>query len=74
MCPQGAHDLRDTLEFLGTMRIAHKARQIGRNELPDNLLSLKELSNFEISQLKDAFRVVQTMQEVLAQRYHSRRF
>ena len=71
---QGAHDLRDTLEFLGKMRIAHQARQIGRSELPDNLLSLKELSNFEISQLKDAFRVVQTMQEVLGQRYHSGRF
>lgn len=71
---QGARDLRDALEFLGTLRTAHQARQISAGEAPDNFLSLKELSNFERRQLKDAFQVVQTMQEVLGQRYHSGRF
>ncbi len=66
---QGARDLRDALEFLGTTRIRHQARQIEKNLPADNMLSLSELSNFERSQLKDAFGVVQTLQSVLAQRY-----
>ncbi len=66
---QGAHDLRDALEFLATLRIQHQALQMARGQLPDNHLALHELSNFERSQLKDAFGVVQTLQSVLAQRY-----
>ncbi len=65
----GAHDLRGALEFLATQRIRHQARQIEREQPADNLLSLAELSDFERSQLKDAFRVVQLLQSVLAQRY-----
>lgn len=71
---QGARDLRDALEFLGTLRIAHQARQIARGQEPDNFLALEELSHFERSHLKDAFLVVQTLQSVLGQRYQSGRF
>ncbi|MDP2255409.1 MAG: putative nucleotidyltransferase substrate binding domain-containing protein [Polaromonas sp.] len=71
---QGARDLRDALEFLGKLRIAHQARQIARGQAPDNFLALQELSNFERSHLKDAFLVVQTLQGVLSQRYQSGRF
>jgi CBS domain-containing protein len=66
---QSARDLRDALEFLGGLRIAHQARQIEQGLAADNMLSLSELSNFERTQLKDAFAVVQTLQSVLAQRY-----
>lgn len=71
---QGARDLRDALEFLGTLRIAHQARQIARGQAPDNFLALEELSHFERSHLKDAFLVVQTLQGVLGQRYQAGRF
>jgi len=71
---QGAHDLRDALEFLAKLRITHQALQISRGQVADNFLNLKALSNFERSQLKDAFSVVQTMQNVLGQRYQSGRF
>jgi CBS domain-containing protein len=71
---QGARDLRDALEFLGTLRIAHQARQIARGQAPDNFLALEELSNFERGHLKDAFLVVQTLQGVLGQRYQAGRF
>ena len=40
----------------------------------DNHLKPDELSNFERTQLKDAFVVVQSMQNVMGQRYHSGRF
>jgi len=66
---QGAHDLRDALEFLGTLRIRHQTAQMQAGAAADNYLSLSTLSNFERSQLKDAFGVVQTLQSVLSQRY-----
>ena len=71
---QGAHDLRDALEFLAKLRITHQASQISRGQAPDNFLDLSEISNFERTQLKDAFEVVRTMQKVLGQRYQSGRF
>ncbi len=66
---KSAHDLRDALEFMASLRIRHQAGQIARGEPADNFLSLSSLSNFEQGQLKDAFGVVQTLQSVLAQRY-----
>jgi len=71
---QSARDLRDALEFLGKLRIAHQARQMAQGKAPDNFLALEELSNFERSHLKNAFAVVQTLQGVLGQRYSGGRF
>ncbi len=71
---QSARDLRDALEFLCKLRIAHQANQTAQGKVPDNFLALEELSNFERSHLKDAFSVVQTLQGVLGQRYSGGRF
>ena len=71
---QSARDLRDALEFLCKLRIAHQARQTRQHTAPDNFLALEELSNLERSHLKDAFSVVQTLQGVLGHRYQSGRF
>ena len=71
---QSARDLRDALEFLAKLRIAHQARQIQRDQSPDNFLALQELSNFERNHLKNAFGVVQTLQGVLQQRYSGGQF
>ncbi len=65
----GAHDLRDALEFVSSLRIKHQATQIRAGEAPDNYMSPDDLSHFERSHLKDAFSVVRTMQNVLSQRY-----
>ena len=54
---------------MAALRIRHQAAQIAQGREVDNFLSLSEVSNFERSQLKDAFGVVQTLQSVLAQRY-----
>ncbi len=69
-----ARDLRDALEFLAFTRIQHQARQISAGAKPDNFLNPDEVSNFERSQLKDAFLVVQSLQNVLGQRYQAGRF
>lgn len=71
---QSARDLRDALEFLAELRIQHQARQMAAGSPPDNFLQPDELSNFERTQLKDAFAVVQTMQSVLEQHYQVGRF
>ncbi len=70
---QSARDLRDALEFLSKLRISHQARQTERGLPADNFLTLDELSNFERSQLKQAFAVVQTVQSAIGQRYQSGR-
>lgn len=66
---QSAHDLRDALEFLAFTRIQHQTRQVAAGKSPDNFLNPDEVSNFERSQLKDAFGVVQSLQNVLQTRY-----
>lgn len=66
---QDVRDLRDAFEFLSALRIRHQALQIARGESADSYLPPDELSNFERSQLKDAFAVVRTLQSLLAQRY-----
>jgi CBS domain-containing protein len=71
---QSARDLRDALEFLSKLRIAHQAGQMTQGQPPDNFLALEELSNFERSHLKEAFSVVQTLQGVLGQRYQTGRY
>ncbi len=67
--PQSVRDLREALEFLGGLRIRHQASQIEAGFAADNHLRPSSLSNFERAQLKDAFGVVKTLQDVLAQRY-----
>ena len=66
---QSARDLRDALEFLAFKRIQHQARQLAAGDKPDNHLHLEDLSNFERTQLRDAFSVVQSVQTILGQRY-----
>jgi CBS domain-containing protein len=68
---QSVRDLRDALEFLAALRIRHQASRISAGFEADNHLAPATLSNFERSQLKDAFGVVKTLQDVLAQRYRS---
>lgn len=69
----GGADLLDALEFIGTVRLQHQARQIKRGEKPDNFVSPKVLSQFERKHLKDAFGVVRTLQSALTQRFQSGR-
>ncbi|HEY5719821.1 MAG TPA: putative nucleotidyltransferase substrate binding domain-containing protein, partial [Gammaproteobacteria bacterium] len=71
---EGAQDLRDALEFVSQVRIQHQARQIRAGGKADNFMSPDDLSAFERSHLKEAFSVVRTMQEALAQRFQTNRF
>ncbi len=68
---QGARDLAHALEFLAALRIRHQVRRMDAGEPVDHRLRPAELSNFERTQLKEAFAVVQGLQEALGQRYRA---
>ncbi len=71
LSPAGASDLRDALEFIGTVRLRHQAGQIRQELAPDNFVPPSALSHLERKHLKDAFGVVRTMQSYLGQRYQT---
>lgn len=66
---QASRDMRDALEFIASQRIRHQVRQMALDQAADNFLPPGELSQFERTQLKDAFKVVAEMQNLIAQRY-----
>jgi CBS domain-containing protein len=70
----GAANLEDAFELIGTLRTQHQARQIRAGQQADNYLRPEELSPLERSHLKDAFGVIDTVQEALGQRYQAGRF
>lgn len=69
----GAADLRDAWDFISTVRLRHQALRIRENRKADHYVALETLSNFERTQLKDAFSVVKTMQQALAGAYQTGR-
>ncbi len=71
---EGAANLTDAAEFIGTLRMRHQAAQLRRGEKADNFVSPEELSPLERGHLKDAFILIDRMQEALGQRYQTGRF
>lgn len=68
--PDGkAQDLRDALEYIYMVRIAHQARDIERGEAADNNIEPDNLSSFERRNLKEAFQVLSGAQNFLKYRY-----
>lgn len=70
----GAANLIDALEFIGALRMQHQTRQLRNGEQADNYLPPDRLSRLERGHLKDAFSLINTMQESLGQRYQAGRF
>jgi CBS domain-containing protein len=70
----GAANLLDALEFIGTLRIRHQVEQLQRGELADNFLAPEALSRLERKHLKDAFSLIADLQDNLAQRHQAGRF
>lgn len=66
--------LADALELLTLLRARHQAEQIRRGLAPDNFVAPAQLSALERHHLKDAFSLIATLQQALAQRYQSERF
>lgn len=58
-----AENLIDAYEFLTSVRLEHRAKQLQNNVPPDNYVSPKEISKLEREHLKDAFKVIKTLQD-----------
>lgn len=58
-----ADNLIDAYEFLGILRVKHQANKLMKGLEADNYLSPKELSKLEREHLKDAFKVIKTLQD-----------
>lgn len=56
-------NLIDAFEFLGSLRLHHQANQLKAGNDPDNYLAPKEISRLEREHLKDAFKVIKTLQD-----------
>lgn len=65
LSPEGGANLLDAFEFIGSLRIEHQAQQIREGVKVDNFMPPKGLSRLEREHLKDAFKVIQTMQNSL---------
>ena len=65
----GSANLLDAFEFLGTLRIQHQAKQIDSGQEADNYMAPAEISRLEREHMKDAFKVIQTMQSSLQLRF-----
>jgi CBS domain-containing protein len=66
-------NLIDALEYIGSLRIRHQAKQIRAGLTVDNYLPPKELTGLEKNHLKDSFLVIKTMQQFFESRYPSSR-
>jgi len=71
---EGAANLIDALEFIGTLRARHQAQQIKNGEPPDNYIHPDKLSPLERGHLKDVFSIITMMQDALGARYQAARF
>ncbi|MEA3640479.1 MAG: putative nucleotidyltransferase substrate binding domain-containing protein [Lamprobacter sp.] len=70
----GSANLIDAFELINTLRIRHQASQLRNGEKADNFLAPEQLSPLERGHLKDAFLLIDRMQETLGQRYQAGRF
>ncbi len=66
---EGGANLLDAFEFIGSLRIQHQAIQIRNGVKPDNYMPPKSLSRLEREHLKDAFKVIQTLQGSLERKF-----
>ncbi|SEL78080.1 CBS domain-containing protein [Colwellia chukchiensis] len=58
-----AANLIAAYEFLSMLRMTHQANKLQQGQQPNNYLSPKELSKLEREHLKDAFKVIKTLQD-----------
>lgn len=56
-------NLIDAFQFLSSLKLRHQARQLQAGEEVDNYLAPKEISRLEREHLKDAFKVIKTLQD-----------
>jgi CBS domain-containing protein len=64
-------DLEYAIEFITLLRIHHQFRQLEAGQPIDNFIRLEELSHLERKSLKNIFRLILRIQDLLLERYKS---
>jgi CBS domain-containing protein len=64
-------ELEYAFEFISLLRIHHQFRQLEAGKAIDNFIHLETLSNLERQSLKNAFRLVLKVQDMIMERYKS---
>jgi CBS domain-containing protein len=64
-----AAEMEYALELFMLMRIQHQSQQIAAGRSPDNFINPAHLTALERNSIKDAFRLIGTIQDSLLQRY-----
>lgn len=58
-----AENLRDAYEFLTSVRLEHQGKLLRKEHPVDNYIDPKQISKLEREHLKDAFKVIKSMQD-----------
>jgi len=67
---QDAQDLLGAFDFLMRIRLQHQLKCVGREEIPDNIIDLRELSSLEYGFLKGALKAINRFQAVLREKFY----
>lgn len=62
-------ELEYAFEFITLLRIHHQIEQIENNELPDNFINPRKLSNLERKSLKESFQIISKLQDIIIDQY-----
>lgn len=66
---RGGHDLLDAFEFLRSITFRHQAEQLRNKVTPDYQIDPTQLSKMDREHMRDAFQIIQSMQNALATKY-----
>ena len=69
---KGAADLFDAYEYLSDLAMRHQAKQVRAGEEPNYRIDPKQLSSRDRAALRDAFGVIKSLQNALANKYPTR--
>jgi CBS domain-containing protein len=64
-----ADEFEEAFEFLMLLRIRHQYEQLEDGKEPDNFIDPIKLSNLERRKIKEAFRLISKMQDIIIERY-----
>ncbi|MHB8845859.1 MAG: DUF294 nucleotidyltransferase-like domain-containing protein [Nitrospirota bacterium] len=68
-----AGELEDVFEFLMTLRLRHQHRQIEKGAEPDNFIDPRDLGRLDATMLKEALKVVRSVQSAVRMQYEAGR-
>ena len=64
-----ADEFEESFEFLMLLRIRHQYEQMEDGRAPDNFIDPGELSNLERKKIKEAFKLISKIQDIIIERY-----